>query len=193
MSGTFSRGPGKKIILPEGWVHPPCEGCGGPMDRKEGETASRWLTRTNCSRKCAASLGSRPQIAAAMTKFSESERDHAPCWGCNGPVPRRHHEALSRYMERKTCPNPDCREAYRKSAMSQMAKEAAVERARERKLQAEASAIREEVAVDWGNGFAAHNLRMGPSYGRLPTPLTRTYGGVSSVYASVGGRGLIWI
>lgn len=193
MPGPLKRRRNRPSKIPAGWVHPPCPICEDPVERREGESPHTWFHRVCCSTSCGASMGSREAAAASHARFAEAEGVHPPCFHCRGAVLRRPHESIGRYQVRATCPLPDCRTAYRSHVMAVDAARRKEEREAghapsKRDVMPAEVATRETVPIDFAGGFARHNLAFKPMLGRvLYAPPTRTYGGVSSVYISVGG------
>ena len=164
--------------------HPPCPACDGPVPRRDGETTSKWLTRTCCSEKCRGRWSSRERISEAQSKTVQLEAEHPPCPICNAPVKRRPKEHSEKFIERATCGKLECIAAWHKirakekrSSMNPGGRSGPYQPA----LDA-AEAYRETEPVDYGNGFAAHNLRFKAAPGSVRKPFMQSYG-VSSSWA----------
>lgn len=170
--------------FPEGWEHPPCQVCAKPIERREGETMRLWAERGCCSIRCSGKKGALPAMRESARKFMAAQAAHPPCWHCQGVVVPRRDEPLGRYTKRATCQTDACRTAYRSHVMG-------TEAARRRELRDSADSaprqivpadtvVRETDPIDFGGGFAAHNLAVKPSLGRVSRPFVGSYGVASS-------------
>lgn len=172
LATTQTRGPGRPRFPDE--PHAPCGHCGGPVTRREGEALADYRKRLTCSRDCARRMG-RSGRPVVIERWEAAKAAHNPCPQCGTAVEPRKSESITKYVGRATCGNPACVVAYRNRNDA--------DRTRARLAEQVARIVEPLAEVDFGNGFAAHNLRLRDGgFGRVVAPDSRTLGGVASAW-----------
>ncbi len=140
------------------YAHPPCPGCGGPVDRRYGESPSSYRSRRCCSLSCGSKVGAVRAIAEAQERWDEAIAAHAPCVVCGGLVTRvRSKEPLVRFIERATC-GPACYRQHQKAMAGAFPGTGQIEAGYRRG---------QLVEVDYAGGFGRQTVRVGPALGTL--------------------------
>lgn len=168
---------------PKDYQHPPCTVCDKPVPQRPNEARHEWAGRSCCSSDCVAEVARRLKHERSAALWLAATLAHPPCVICAGPVTRRptSKEPLARYTERACCLDEVCRKEHH----SRQAKKSAADR------RANGTAFREHTTdrsvgyeikpIDFGGGFALHDVIEPPSLGRVlrGMPLHHTPGGVA--------------
>lgn len=100
-----NRFPHRDVSDEPPYVHPPCEVCGEPVLRREGQHLTRWKEQKGCSRGCGKIIQARSIRLGFAHKLDGFE--HPPCPYCSTPIVRYEGEGPAHFKNRLFC-NKHC-------------------------------------------------------------------------------------